>query len=254
MPAATSEPRTASRTAVYMGRMEHWRQVEGYPRYFVSRDGLVRRRNKDGYRQLKALLDSGGYAQVCLFDAGKSRRVLVHALVAAAFLGPRPSDRHQINHRNGNKGDNRLENLEYLTRRQNLRHAIAAGLWPRGQRNGATSLTDADVAGMKARLRSGWPQAAVAARHGVHRSLVNRIATGESWGWLEPVSEAFDAFVIQGRRTACSRWRFAGCEDSLPAADLAVAAMKHEWHELRVVQAGEAPARRGQAQPSQFAT
>jgi hypothetical protein len=91
---------------------------------------------------------------------------------------------------------------------------------------------------MKARIRGGWPQAAVAARYGVGRSLVHRIATGECWGWLDPAAEDYRAFVIQARRTSRSRWRVAGCEDSLPAANLAVAAIKDQWDELRVVYAG----------------
>jgi len=158
-----------------------------------------------------------------------------HSLVAAAFIGPRPADKREINHRNGVKRDNSAANLEYVTPQENKRHAAAAGLCARGERNGATSLTDADVAQMKARLRAGWPQVAVAARYGVGRSLVSRVATGASWGWLDPAPGDFGVFVIRGRRTARRRWRVAGCEDTLTAA--ALAAIKDEWHELWVIRA-----------------
>src|SRR3954454_21313353 len=129
--------------------MEEWRRIDSYPLYQVSDQGRVRRCRKNGYRLLTPQESSTGYFQVSLYNAGKGRRVLVHSLVAAAFLGPRPIDRREINHRNGNKRDNSAANLEYLTPRENKRHAAAAGLCARGERNAATSLTDADVAQMK---------------------------------------------------------------------------------------------------------
>ena len=213
--------------------MERWRQIEGYPLYEVSSLGGVRRRLKTAHRVLRPLVASNGYRQVCLYSEGRGRRVLIHALVAAAFLGPRPADA-EVNHLSGNKADNRAANLQYATRAQNRQHAAAAGLTARGERNGATSLTDADVSRIKARLRAGWPQTALAVRYGVRKSLISRIATGECWGWLAAVEGAFDAFIIKGRRTAHSRWCVAGCEDSLAAATNAVATMAHEWHELTV--------------------
>jgi len=218
--------------------MECWRQIQGYPQYHVSDRGRVRRVRDTGYLVLKPLRDSNGYYQVCIFTNGAGRRVLIHALVAAAFLGPRPAEDIEINHLSGDKADNSAVNLEYVTRAQNRRHASAAGLCARGQRNGSTSLTDFQVSLIKARLRAGWPQVALAARHSVHRSLINRIATGECWGWLDAAEGEVNAFVIKGRRTSRSRWRVAGCEDSLHAATTAVAAMADEWHELRVLHLG----------------
>ena len=214
--------------------MERWRQIRAYEQYEVSDQGRVRRRRASGYHVLKPLAASNGYRQVCLYSCGKGRRALIHALVAAAFLGPRPAGAGEINHKNGRKDDNCAGNLEFVTRAQNRRHASAAGLCARGERNGAASLTNVEVTGIKARLRAGWPQAALAARYGVQKSLISRIATGECWGWLAPADGAFDAFTIRGRRTARSRWCVAGCEDSLAAAANAVAAMAHEWHELSV--------------------
>ena len=214
--------------------MERWRPIQGYSLYEVSDLGRVRRCLKSGHRVLKPLPASNGYRQVCVYAGGVGRRVLVHALVAAAFLGPRPAGANEINHVSGDKADNSLSNLQYMTRAQNRQHAAAHGLCARGQRNGASSLTDVEVALIKARLRAGWPQVALAARCGVPRSLISRIARRESWAWLEPTTEGLIAFLIKGRRTTTSRWRVAGCEDSLPAATAAVSVMVGEWHTLRV--------------------
>lgn len=215
--------------------MECWRDVCGYPMYEVSDAGRVRRRCRSGYRLLKPLRDTRGYFQVSLHADGKGRRVLIHSLVAAAFLGPRPTPEHQINHKSGDKSNNSLSNLEYLTREQNGRHASATGLSPRGERNAAASLTNAEASEVKALLQAGVPQAALAARYRVGKSLISRIATGECWGWLRAAEGPLRAYLIRGRRTSRSRWRIAGCEDSEAAAADAVAAMAGEWHELEVL-------------------
>lgn len=90
-------------------------------RYFVRDDGTVW--NAKG-KQLRPGLMSRGYLTVSLYDGSKPKKPkshLVHRLVAAAFWGE--SDL-QINHKNGDKKDNRLENLEYCTAMENARHAI----------------------------------------------------------------------------------------------------------------------------------
>ena len=211
--------------------MEAWRTIGGYPQYQVSDRGRVRRCRRDGHRVLKPVAASNGYYQICLYNGGKSRRVLVHALVAAAFLGPRPSPEHQINHLDGDKANNTAENLEYLTRRENRRHASATGLCARGLRNGAASLTDREVSAIKALLLAGSRQAALARRDGVGRSTVHRIASGANWAWLEPCAEEFEGFPAEGRLTdsPCS---IAGREGSLPPTTLAVDAIHEISHEL----------------------
>ena len=71
----------------------------------------------------------GGYERVCLANGKKRKSFLVHRLVAITFL-KKPVGLDFINHKNGNKKDNRLENLEWCNRSQNIRHAIEIGLKP----------------------------------------------------------------------------------------------------------------------------
>ncbi len=90
-------------------------------RYFVCNDGTIR--NACG-RKLNPGLMSRGYLTVSLYDGSKPKKPkshLVHRLVAEAFLGK--SSLH-VNHKNGNKQDNRIENLEFVTPKENTRHAI----------------------------------------------------------------------------------------------------------------------------------
>ena len=69
----------------------------------------------------------GGYQHIVFSRNGVVTDRLVHVLVAEAFIGPKPQ-RHDVNHMDGNKQNNRPENLEYCTRGDNHRHAYRTGL------------------------------------------------------------------------------------------------------------------------------
>lgn len=90
-------------------------------RYFVVSNGCIF--NSSG-KQLKPGLNSRGYLTVSLYDGSKPKKAksfLVHRLVMEAFVG---KSELQVNHKNGNKQDNVLENLEYCTSLENNHHAI----------------------------------------------------------------------------------------------------------------------------------
>lgn len=106
--------------------LERWRPVVGFEGlYEVSEQGRVRREGRTDHN-MKAH-PSRGYLAVQLWRFGKPSMCLVHCLVAEAFLGLRP-DGHEVNHKNGHKHDNKLVNLEYVTRSGNLEHAYRTGL------------------------------------------------------------------------------------------------------------------------------
>lgn len=99
--------------------MEEWRYIfDGT--HQVSDAGNIRRANGEP-RKLQRY--SNGY----LFIAYKGKHYSVHRLVAAAFV-PNLEDKPEVNHINGNKADNRAENLEWCTQSENLHHAVKTGL------------------------------------------------------------------------------------------------------------------------------
>lgn len=109
--------------------MEQWRKVEGYNgRYLVSTDGRVKS-SKSG-RILTQGITHRGYMKVHLCDSDKERNVFVHRLVAEAFI-PNPENKPQVNHIDGNKLNNNVENLEWSTPLENVRHS-----WKNGLRDG----------------------------------------------------------------------------------------------------------------------
>jgi len=97
---------------------------------------------------MKLSPNTRGYPSICLCSGNNKRTYKVHRLVLEAFVGK--SDL-QVNHKNGNKFDNRLENLEYCTGSENIQHAYRNGLnhGPRGKAQHLVRLTEAQVIRIK---------------------------------------------------------------------------------------------------------
>lgn len=94
-------------------------------KYEIGSDGSVWSKdfNHTGKRkELKQYLDEDGYPHVFLNNEGKRSKLIIHRAVAKLFLKVRPSEKHQVNHKNGKRSDNRAENLEWVTSRENTIH------------------------------------------------------------------------------------------------------------------------------------
>jgi HNH endonuclease/NUMOD4 motif len=119
--------------------MEIWKKIEGYENYEVSSLGRIRSiginyvtdyKNRRFGRKPKLLKFHFGpqYYRVCLSKKGKQLKYAVHRLVAKAFI-PNPENKPEVNHINGDKLDNRVENLEWVTRSENAVHAFKNGFF-----------------------------------------------------------------------------------------------------------------------------
>lgn len=170
---------------------ETWRPVTTADSlYSVSNMGRIRRdvatnRAKAGRILKTPLID--GYAYVNLFDkAGKCRMCRVHRLVMEAFVGPARG--RQVNHKDFDKANNRLSNLEYVTAKGNIRHALRGGRMPpqHGTNNPLAKLTDDRVLAMRRLYSTGrYRHADLAEMFGVSRSNVTMIVSGKAWRHVE---------------------------------------------------------------------
>lgn len=104
---------------------EEWKDIEGYDGdYQVSNLGRVRSFKRGYCNVLKGTVSNRGYKMVHLRSAIKGPKFLsVHRLVGKHFI-PNPENKPEINHKDGNKLNNKIVNLEWVTRTENFRHAF----------------------------------------------------------------------------------------------------------------------------------
>lgn len=118
---------------------EEWKDIKGYDGYYqVSNFGRVKRTSfyyvdKYGHKRcrkekiLSQIKNRHGYLLVHLSKDNVKRHIYVHRLVACSFI-ENPENKPQVNHKNGNKSDNHVSNLEWNTRSENMKHAYVNGL------------------------------------------------------------------------------------------------------------------------------
>jgi HNH endonuclease/NUMOD4 motif-containing protein len=139
---------------------------------------------------------SAGYWRVTLTKDGKHRQFTVHRLVAKTYL---PSPELHVNHKNGNKRDNRVENLEWVTTKENFYHAINSGMMPkviyrdppqvpkivgaaRGERNFSAKLTEAGVREIRELAAAKtFTYAQLGEMFGVDNAVVSRVVNRQAW-------------------------------------------------------------------------
>lgn len=103
--------------------MENWKQIKEYQNYEVSDSGEVRKFG--GIKNLKKSLSTNGYHKVRLFKDGIGKTRTIHKLVAETFLTKQ--DGLVINHIDKDKTNNSINNLEYITQRENTHHSRKGG-------------------------------------------------------------------------------------------------------------------------------
>lgn len=110
--------------AIYNKSIE-WRSLKSVPDLLISSCGIIKRKQTNIRLKTWSVC---GYLKVYVKMNGVWKQESVHRLVCEAFNGQPPTKKHQVNHKNGNKKDNNHVNLEWVTCKQNIRHAIDTGL------------------------------------------------------------------------------------------------------------------------------
>ena len=135
---------------------EQWKEIKGNREiYEVSNLGNVRTKDREGARGkyvkghvLKQRDNSNGYPRCDMNIDGKGKSYLVHRLVAQSFI-PNPESKPDVNHKNGDKHDNSVKNLEWTTKSENEKHAWKTGLKrdtaTKGELHGMHKLSKKDV-------------------------------------------------------------------------------------------------------------
>ena len=170
---------------------EQWRPCLGFERtHVVSNMGRVVRLPKVKGGKSRLLKtgstrdpDNDDYVRVGLFGDGVRKTAYVHRLVAMAFVDGY-EDGMEVNHINGDKTDNRAENLEWVTHQENQEHAARVLGKMCGPRPTRRRLTDDDVIAIR---ESGETQRALAERYGVSRVTIHYIRTGRIYKEVQEI-------------------------------------------------------------------
>jgi len=162
--------------------------LKDFPKYGVTRDGRVWSLdwNHTGkVRELKGRLNRGGYLLVALYKDGKPYQRLIHRLVAQTFI-PNPENKREVNHKNGDKANNSVENLEWATPSENMQHAHDNGLKPTSEkvkkvwREMGALLTFEQAEEIRSLYGSGkYTQKEIAAKYEIWPSQVSRIVNNK---------------------------------------------------------------------------
>jgi hypothetical protein len=171
---------------------EVWKSVPGFENFYeVSNTGFVRslprfaRTRGNGLRTvastiLKTFTAGCGYCAVGLAVKGQVSKRYVHRLVASAFI-ENPCGLPEVNHKDSNKSNNAVTNLEWISRQGNEDHKVKSGRSLRGDDSVHSKLTSKEVAEIRVALQSGESQKSIARRYSVAQTSICRINVGKSW-------------------------------------------------------------------------
>lgn len=185
-----------------------WKDTETFPDYEICQYGVVR--NKKTSKIMSVWLRAG-YPTVSLCRDGKQYKVLLHRLLALAFI-PNPNNKPQINHRDGDKQNNDLSNLEWATSSENLTHAIHElnRPIPRGEKHWNAILTQRDIDEIREKQATGnYFHYELAAEYGVGRQTITKIVNNQSWKAVHSLRDQLDvciAFLEENQNSTNHLW------------------------------------------------
>lgn len=152
-----------------------------------SKERIIMRKNGWPHpvrrRKLKPATDGCGYQRVAVIVSGKLKTLKVHRVICETFLG---ESSMQVNHKDGDKENNNISNLEYCTGSENVIHAIKNYLYvPRiGQKNSNSKIDDIQALTIKTFLGVGSTQRKLAKAMNVSRYIIQDISRGKTWTHL----------------------------------------------------------------------
>lgn len=169
--------------------MEIWKTVEGTCGMIeVSNQGRMRSNLRTNGFVLKLTPDSKGYQRVKVTINKEKHSFKVHREVAKAFIA-NPLNLPQVNHIDGNKSNNSVENLEWVSNKDNVRHAISSGLW------------DSVIAGSLAENEK-RKKSIIGTKDGI-KKVFGSISEAEHFVGSRHITD-----VLKGKRNKASGWKF----------------------------------------------
>lgn len=149
---------------------------------FITKEGRVISMKRD-CRVLKTQIDKKGYCRLTTTHNRKHETFKVHRLVAKTFI-PNPKNLATVNHKDGNKNNNHVDNLEWMSNTDNMRHAYRTGIREelKGEESNTSILTEKQARSIIYLLKTTDARHhTIAKLYNVSRSCITDINTGKSW-------------------------------------------------------------------------
>lgn len=183
-------------------KKETFKTIPSFTDYLISNFGRVKTKarkvryvhavtGKEQFRQseerfLKIFSNANtGYKIVCLYKNKKAHHKSIHRMVAEVFI-KNPKKLGFVNHKDGNKHNNIVENLEWCTNEYNHEHATKTGLKPSGERVASSKLNNHCVYAIKWFLKEGYSHNKIATIFKISRATISLIAEGKTWKHRPP--------------------------------------------------------------------
>lgn len=162
---------------------EEWKDIPEFSNYQISNLGFIR--NKKTGRILKSATNGSGYLGCSLSNKGKKSTKKIHRLVAEMFL-TKTEDNQEVNHIDGNKLNNRLDNLEWVSKSANIKHAYDKDLISpsKGEKHYKSFLTQEDIDWIRTNYiprDKEFGSTALAIRFNISQSAISNIIHRKSW-------------------------------------------------------------------------
>ena len=147
--------------------------------YEITKDGKVF--NKKRNKELKPQLQQNGYIGINLVENGKRSKFLLHRLIAEKYIS-NPENKPCINHINGIKSDNRIENLEWVTYKENCDHRNnILGNHVRGEKSGTSKLKNSDAIEIREKYKTGKTLKELAGEYNVSMTTISYINKNKTY-------------------------------------------------------------------------
>ena len=145
--------------------------------FFVSSEGKV---YNSKMLEISQSVNKKGYCIAHIQFNTERKTCIVHRLIAQAFI-PNPENKPQVNHLDGDKTNNKIENLEWVTQEENMDHAKNILGHFKGEKAASSILTDKEVLDIVPLLRSGFKNEEIAKMFNVRSHMIKQIRRGIAW-------------------------------------------------------------------------
>ena len=158
--------------------------IPEFPGYFATRDGKILSDKRVKLKPLKYSISTDGYMKVSLCRNGKAHYFTIHRLIGLTFL-EMTEGKDQVAHKNGNKLDNRAENLYWATSKENYEDRVRHGTSNAGEGNPRALLNQSQVKQIRMLYKIGKKPSEIVNSYCVGLSAIERICYKRSWKHLE---------------------------------------------------------------------